>query len=382
MRVLIVDHMAVLETNRGLYYNMFRCWPDEVTICVPEFCYFNFLADSKIVCEPFGLYEERFKKLRVLVDAAPHRFLYNPVDIVSVMLRRRWDVVILSGEPEWLSNLQFILLGQIFARGARTILTSFRNITFSEIGFPYKFRWLYRAVDFMTRTFSDTIVAYGKTVKDQYEALRHLPRRIVHIPYPINRTVAEEKRRPIRGNGPIRIGFAGRLNFEKGVDMLPSALKGIEACVEVHIAGTGPLSGWLMEQLDHQKIPNKHYGLLSPGMMEMFYREIDVLVVPSRTTRLWKEQFGRVIVEAMSYGVVPIGSDSGEIPFVIKDGGLIFKEGDVGALQKALNSLIEDRALMCTLSNRAIELFNNFFSNLVIIEKLYLLLNVTANEHS
>ena len=43
--------------------------------------------------------------------------------------------------------------------------------------------------------------------------------------------------------------------------------------------------------------------------------------MPSRTLPNWKEQFGRVIIEAMACGVPVVGSDSGAIPDVIGDAG-------------------------------------------------------------
>jgi len=67
-----------------------------------------------------------------------------------------------------------------------------------------------------------------------------------------------------------------------------------------------------------------------------------VLVVPSRTRPNWKEQFGRVIVEAMACGVPVIGSSSGAIPDVIGDAGLIVPEGDRAALAGALRGLMSD----------------------------------------
>ena len=54
-------------------------------------------------------------------------------------------------------------------------------------------------------------------------------------------------------------------------------------------------------------------------------RKLHALVLPSRTTPRWKEQFGRVLIEAMACGVPPVGSDSGEIPHVIDDAGLVFR---------------------------------------------------------
>jgi glycosyltransferase involved in cell wall biosynthesis len=77
------------------------------------------------------------------------------------------------------------------------------------------------------------------------------------------------------------------------------------------------------------------------------YASLDVLVLPSRTTRTWVEQFGRVLVEAMWCGVPVVGSDSGEIPWVIETtgGGLVFPEGDVASLRQALVRLRDDPSL-------------------------------------
>jgi glycosyltransferase involved in cell wall biosynthesis len=59
----------------------------------------------------------------------------------------------------------------------------------------------------------------------------------------------------------------------------------------------------------------------------------------SRSTRTWKEQFGRVIMEAQACGVPVIGSDSGNIPSVISGGGWTVPEGDVAALATLLDNL-------------------------------------------
>jgi glycosyltransferase involved in cell wall biosynthesis len=58
-------------------------------------------------------------------------------------------------------------------------------------------------------------------------------------------------------------------------------------------------------------------GRIDSSAMPAFYRDLDLFVLPSRTTPAWKEQFGRVLIEAMACGVPVIGSDSGEIPHVI-----------------------------------------------------------------
>ena len=86
-------------------------------------------------------------------------------------------------------------------------------------------------------------------------------------------------------------------------------------------------------------------GQLPSGELPAEYRKIDALVLPSLTRPNWKEQFGRVLVEAMASGVPVIGSDSGAIPGVIGDAGRIVPEGDVVALAGALRDLRDQPAL-------------------------------------
>ncbi len=86
--------------------------------------------------------------------------------------------------------------------------------------------------------------------------------------------------------------------------------------------------------------------------MPALYRQIDAFVLPSLTRPNWKEQFGRVLVEAMACGVPVIGSDSGAIPDVIGDAGLIFPEGDAGALAAHLRTVQTDPTLRAHLREK------------------------------
>ena len=86
------------------------------------------------------------------------------------------------------------------------------------------------------------------------------------------------------------------------------------------------------------------------------YHEIDVLAVPSLTTPTWKEQFGpRATIEAMASGIPVVGSDSGAIPNVIGDVGLVVPEGDVDALAAALYLLRNDPEMRRDLGERGRE---------------------------
>jgi glycosyltransferase involved in cell wall biosynthesis len=145
---------------------------------------------------------------------------------------------------------------------------------------------------------------------------------------------------------PFTVGYAGRLVESKGLLDLLEAVRMLEAPVQLLLIGDGELRG----ELDGQTIPGSTVRVidgLSHDQMPEGYAQIDLLALPSHTTPSWKEQFGRVLVEALWCGVPVLGSDSGEIPWVIEltGGGSIFPEGDTQALARELERLRSDPEL-------------------------------------
>ena len=174
-----------------------------------------------------------------------------------------------------------------------------------------------------------------------------------------------------RTEGPVTIGYLGRLVPEKGVEDLVAAFEGVKSPTRMLIAGDGPLldqiqtraSEWIREgrvemhpRLSSQEVP----ALLN---------EIDILVLPSRTTSRWVEQYGRILVEAMACGTTVVGSDSGEIPNVIGDAGRIFPEGDVAALGSVLEDLVTNPEERTALALRGRERVLNLYSQGAIAEQ-------------
>jgi len=80
-------------------------------------------------------------------------------------------------------------------------------------------------------------------------------------------------------------------------------------------------------------------GAISSQEIPQAFVELDVMALPSLTRKNWKEQFGRVLIEAMACGVPVVGSTSGELPNVIGDAGCLFAEGDAAALAEQLRRL-------------------------------------------
>jgi len=145
-------------------------------------------------------------------------------------------------------------------------------------------------------------------------------------------------------DGRLHIGYAGRLVPAKGVADVLDAMQSLPEAVTLEIVGSGPDLARLTQAVHAHALAHRvtFTPWLASAAMPAFYRRIDVLVLPSRSTPTWIEQFGRVLTEAMACGAVVVGSDSGEIPHVIGDAGIVFPEGDVAALSAALRRLADD----------------------------------------
>jgi glycosyltransferase involved in cell wall biosynthesis len=115
----------------------------------------------------------------------------------------------------------------------------------------------------------------------------------------------------------------------------------------LHIAGDGPAKPGLMQLAEELDIAHRvHFdGVIASAQMPAYLQQMDVLVLASRSLPNWKEQFGRVLVEAMACETAVVGSQSGEIPHVIGDAGLTFPEDDAAALHGRLLALIQSGAL-------------------------------------
>lgn len=145
-----------------------------------------------------------------------------------------------------------------------------------------------------------------------------------------------------RHSGKLRVGFLGRLDPTKGVELLISAAASLlKGECELRIAGKGrePYEQELKERAASLDV--RFMGFVNT---EAFLAEVDVLVVPS----LWNDPCPLVIIEAFAQGVPVIGSNRGGIPERIDEGktGFVFSPERPETLTAALERLISDRDLL------------------------------------
>lgn len=136
-------------------------------------------------------------------------------------------------------------------------------------------------------------------------------------------------------------GYVGRLVEEKGLADMVAALAGCPPEVNLLFVGSGPFQSALEQQAAELRLTERVRFLPPRPQDELpqIMNALDTLVLPSRTTPRWKEQFGRVIIEAQACETPVIGSNSGAISDVVGAGGMIFPEGDSEALAEAILAL-------------------------------------------
>ncbi len=161
------------------------------------------------------------------------------------------------------------------------------------------------------------------------------------------------------------IGYIGRLVPEKGLQVLLRAAAQLAGAWQLRIIGGGPCRGALEKLADELGIRERvrFTGQLPSSALPPIYHQLDALCLPSLTRDNWKEQFGRVLVEAMASGLPVIGSDSGAIPGVIGDAGLVVPEGDSDALAGALRQLRDQPQLRATLREKGLARFLAHFTD-------------------
>ena len=257
------------------------------------------------------------------------------------------DLVHIDEEPYNLATAHALWLSR--RAGAKSLFFSWQNIMRR---YPLPFRLLERYV----LNHADYGIAGNQESAGVWRAKGYQGPMAVIPQFGVDPEVFKPRGPRETGRGFI-VGYVGRLVEEKGVDLLLEALAGLEGMWRSYIQGSGPARESLQAQARDLGIAGRvtFDEWIPSAQMPGYYQQLDAIVVPSRTRPNWKEQFGRVLVEAMACGVPVIGSDSGEIPNVIGDAGLVFHEDNVGELRTNLTRLLRDLDLRADLAQRGRE---------------------------
>jgi glycosyltransferase involved in cell wall biosynthesis len=345
-RLLVVSHPAVMSVNQEVYRELARRGWD-VTVVVPRRWRHSY-SQGRVAPTALAGMESSLRPTPVAFSGRPQRHVYL-ASCRSICARTRPDVAFVEAEPFALAATQW---GHAFTRlGIPFGIQCYENI---DRDFPAPLRWL------RSRVLRDAafVAARSETAAGLARAWGALGE--VDLAPPAVPHWAEVDR---AGERPFTVGYAGRLVESKGLADLLAAVRRLAAPVEMLLIGNGEMR----VRLEGQPIPGSSVRVLdglTHDRMAEGYAQIDVLVLPSHTTPAWKEQFGRVIVEALWCGVPVVGSSSGEIPWLIglTGGGLVFQEGDHEALADRLGELRQSPELRLRLAKKGRASVEKLFS--------------------
>ena len=297
------------------------------------------------------VHTEGYELVETPIALNGHFHLHFYPHLGELIRRFRPQVLHIDEEPYNLATFQALWLGQRARPRPRTVFFTWQNL---DRRYPPPFRWVER----YNLCHADHALAGNREAKAVLRAKGYAGPVAVIPQFGVDPAVFSpaEKPCPEEKRGTFVIGYVGRLVEEKGVGTLlrAAARLAVENDWRLHLVGGGPQERSLQQLASQLNIIERvrFEGQVASTEMPARLRGLDTLVLPSLTRPNWKEQFGRVLIEAMACGVPVIGSDSGEIPHVIGDAGLLFPEGNVQTLHDRLARLIANPGLRTELAAR------------------------------
>ncbi len=201
--------------------------------------------------------------------------------------------------------------------------------------------WRSRKIEKIVFRRADALLVFARTARARLLRIGAPPQKVRTLPqFGLDPELFRPPEPGKRGD-VFSIGYLGRLVYSKGADVLLRALAGLAGEWKAQIVGDGDERETL-EQLARvlgiwERV--EFVAWVDPSDVPGYLRGWHALALPSRTTAHWREQFGRVLIEAMACGVVPVGAATGEITNVIGSEGFVFPEDNVETLRDILQKL-------------------------------------------
>jgi glycosyltransferase involved in cell wall biosynthesis len=169
---------------------------------------------------------------------------------------------------------------------------------------------------------------------------------------------------------PVQIIFSGRFGKRKGVYDLIDAFSKANFSVPVKLSlfGDGEVE---QVRAAVKESPKCRDISVSSWVVHSEYVKMlpkyDLLVLPS-----YAERFSMSLVEALGFGLPAISTFVGGTAEVVKDGecGILCEPGDIQALTRALEKLVNDKALRVSMGRAGWERAHSCFSGSVVLQKL------------
>lgn len=380
MRILIASHTYIVDLNREKYRALAKVEPNiEVTLVVPRRWKPGGVQNQIVETEP--IQEGSFQVIPISNFSQNNQGLLTfGVEIIGLLRKLKPQLIQVEQGSKSLGYAQLITLNRLLGLNAKNLFFTWWNL-------PYKLRFPISWLEAYNLRHTDGIVAGNQ---DGAEILRDrgykgsidvMPQ--LGVDEGLFKPTPAPKLRQKLGlqSQDFVVGFVGRFVEEKGLLTLSKALEKLpDRPWKCLLLGRGELRSTLEKWAVDQGFQDRIIWIESVphDRVQEYINLLNVLVLPSETTYQfktltsigWKEQFGHVLIEAMACRVPVIGSDSGEIPHVIGDAGLVFPEGNVEELKNALAQLMENPKLAEELAERGFDRAMSQYTNTVLAKKL------------
>lgn len=332
MRILAVSHACVTDVNQQFYAEL-ENQGHEVELIIPS----NFRTEYRRNAEVqrWQSFKGAIHARRVLAPGSIPLHFYQ-AGLRSVLSQFSPDVLYVEEEPYSISAWQAFRASRGF--NLKRVVYSAQNICKR---YPLPIRLMERYVLSQSR--------FAAVVSEEVTSVLRLKGYSGEIiPFPLGVdtrqfSVSEETKREMRQRFHLKdyfvIGYVGRFVEEKGIRTVIDAVPTLrDIPVKFVFVGDGPLLSELQRTQEHYPESILVHGYVPHKETQLWMNAFDVLLLPSISQQNWREQFGRVVVEAMACGTPVIGSTCGEIPTLISSlgGGWIFPESDVSKLSAVI----------------------------------------------
>jgi len=360
IRVVRIAHASLTPALRGRERALARCFPqiDLEVITPPRWRE----TDVDVETVPDDLFP--VKTARTFFSKHIQLFAYDPFPIIEAFRRHDPHIIDMDHEPYSIQAAEIITLRNWFAPKSRIVMQTAQNILKK---YPLPFSLLEQ------RAYKQVSAAYmcSETVREVLQT-KGFSKPMQIAPFGVDLEAFRPYERP--AGKTFTVGYVGRLMPAKGLLVLVEALAKIKnENWRLLIVGDGPEKSEMKNRLAAYDLLNRceFAGAVPYDQTPEYFQKLDVLVVPTRTTKKIREQFGRVIIEAMACQVAVIGSTCGAIPEVISDAGLVFPEGDSTILAEQLRRLMLDENLRRGLARAGRERVEKHYTWERVAEKIF-----------
>ncbi|MBC8552877.1 MAG: glycosyltransferase [Candidatus Brocadiales bacterium] len=359
MKILVLWKALVSETYHKRFIELAKFRDVELTLVMPT-KWGNTRLENEY-CSEYNIIPRK-----IVLNGFNHLHWYP--GLAKIIRRVMPDILHIEEEHYSIVTYQAIRLAK--KNNIKCMFVSLQNIYKT---YPFPFSWM----EGYNLKNADYAVAVSDEIRNVLMRKGFAKEQIPVIPYGVDhlmyRAIESQKLKSKLGLDSFTIGFTGRFVKEKGVVDLLKAVSRINKNFNLLLVGSGKLRHKIEVEGRRLEISEKirFIDYIPSSQVPYYLNCMDCLVLPSRTTKKWKEQFGRVLIEAMSCEVPVIGSDSGEIPNVIGDCGLIFKEGDVDDLSSKIKLLIDNIDLRMELAKKGRQRVLDNFTQKVVARETY-----------